>query len=290
MKKTAAFILTVVMLGMAALLGACGKTGANTDISGTVPSPSATDNGEAQPAEPTAGEPGPEDIAPAEASPAETAGESQAPAEPFDFKEQTYAKDNISIKYPQIVGLSDTALQDTLNGIISDAALQGLEEMESGTEYEAAYTVSLNTPDVISIYFDSYYYVPGAAHPGLLLGGVIIDVPLKKAVLLNDLVTLDSAFAELLRKGEYSSMNYEMTDEIRSSIEDYLAETDDEFLLNELMNSGTSVWSSGTYLTPDALVVSVSVAHVLGDHIEISIGYDELAPFKTDNPVWDTVG
>jgi hypothetical protein len=56
------------------------------------------------------------------------------------------------------------------------------------------------------------------------------------------------------------------------------------------MNSGTSVWSSGAYLTPEALVVSVSVAHVMGGHIEISLGYDELAPFKTDNPIWDSVG
>jgi hypothetical protein len=278
------------MLGMSALFGACGKTGVNTDTSGTVPSPSlsASDTGEASPPETTAAQTGPADTD--SASPDETAAASQAPAAPFVFEEQTYKQDDIFIKYPQIVGLSDTALQEALNKIIADVALQGIDEMEAGTEYEADYTVSLNTPDVISIYFDSYYYFTGAAHPGLLLGGVIIDVPAKKAVLLNELVTLDSAFAELLRDGEYSSMSYEMTDEIRSSIEDYLSESDDEFLLNELMNSGTSVWSSGAYLTPEALVVSVSVAHVMGGHIEISLGYDELAPFKTDNPIWDSVG
>ncbi len=278
MKKLTVFIMTALLLALP-FLSACSQTGADMDVSDIPsPSPSVSDTAPPSPSEST----------PAEtASPSPTEGAAPAP-EPFNFEEQTYTQDTISIIYPRLTGLADEQLQDDLNGIIYDAAMQGLDEQESGTEYELTSTVSLNTPDVISIWFDGYYYAPGAAHPGLLLFGVNIDVASRRPVALGDLVTIDNGFVELLRNGEFSSSDFDMTDQIRSDALDYLS--DDESMIAQLRDANSSIWSTGYYLTPDALVVSVAVAHVMGDHMEISIPYGDLSPFKTDHPVWDVLG
>jgi hypothetical protein len=42
-------------------------------------------------------------------------------------------------------------------------------------------------------------------------------------------------------------------------------------------------------LTPDALVISVSVPHVMGDHIEIALTFKELRGHQTDNPLWKDI-
>ncbi len=276
MKKLTVIIMTALLLTLS-MLTACSQTGADTDVSG-IPSPSVSDTAPPSPSEST----------PAETvSPSPSEGTAPAP-EPFNFEEQTYTQDTVSIIYPQITGLGDEQLQNDLNGIIYDAAMQGLDEQESGTEYELTSTVSLNTPDVISVWFDGYYYAPGAAHPGLLLFGVNIDVASRQPVALGDLVTIDSGFVELLRNGEFSSSDFDMTDQIRSDALDYLS--DDESMIAQLRDANSSIWSTGYYITPDALVVSVAVAHVMGDHMEISIPYGDLASVKTDHPVWDVLG
>ena len=289
MKRVSFLLLIVLVLSLTVLVSACSSTDADTD---SVPETAATPSVSQEADETTAPEAEPAETAAAETDPAETAEESQAPqsplAEPFVFEEQTYTNENITIRFPQIVGLTDSTVQDALNKLLSDTAFMNLSELESGTEYELGYTVSMNTPDVISVWFDGYYNVPGAAHPGLLLFAVTIDVASEQAVALSYLVTIDSDFIALLRSGEYISSNYDMTDEIRAAIEENL--NDDEILINELSQSGTSIWSSAYYLTESGLVLSVSVPHVLGDHVEISIAYDELAPFKTDNALWNAVG
>jgi hypothetical protein len=79
-----------------------------------------------------------------------------------------------------------------------------------------------------------------------------------------------------------------MTDDIRAAVLEDMS--DDDLFIAELSDADSSIWSAASYLTPDGLVVSIAVKHVLGDHMEISLSYDDLAPFKTDNPVWAAVG
>jgi hypothetical protein len=173
----------LITLFSAAVLGSCAGLNA---VYGTTSQTSAPPSASVSPSvsEPDAVSPSPE--------PSPTS---------FTFEAQTYSSDGITLRYPQIVDISDGDLQLALNEIIYDKAFMDLDELESGTEYELDYTVSLNTPDVISVWFDGYYYAPGAAHPALLLFAVTIDVKSVQAVTLGDLVTIDSGFAELLRGG-----------------------------------------------------------------------------------------
>jgi hypothetical protein len=59
--------------------------------------------------------------------------------------------------------------------------------------------------------------------------------------------------------------------------------------ITELKNADSPTSNTATYLTKDALVISVSVPHALGDHIEITLPYKDLQKYKTRSTLWDVL-
>ncbi|SHI20953.1 hypothetical protein SAMN02745823_03427 [Sporobacter termitidis DSM 10068] len=201
-----------------------------------------------------------------------------------------YTEGAITIKYPQVVGLTNAVLQEAINKRISDAALRDLPILRDDTtlaEYDITGKIAYNSPDLISVYFEGYSNYRQAAHPNTFLYTVTIDVKNQKTVSLPELVKISGDFVNALIAGTYSSMNYDMTSDISSSIREYLRGMGTDYWLSELKNADTAGYAAASYLTKDALAVSVSVPHALGDHIEILLPYRELAAFKTDSPIWD---
>lgn len=210
----------------------------------------------------------------------------------FEFEEKTYSDGVISIKFPQIKNYSDGVLQEKLNKLISDSAKRDLDTLRGDTtldDYQINGTVTYNSTDLISIYFEGYSSYEGAAHPSQFLYTVTIDVNKQKAVRLKDLVKIDESFVKLLESGDIRSMGYDMTDEYRSSIQDYISGFGAEYWVQELLNADSSGYITVSYLTKDALAVSVSVPHVMGDHVEVLIPFKDLKDYKTDHPIWDVI-
>lgn len=211
---------------------------------------------------------------------------SAAPAEGFTFEEKTYAEDTVSIKYPQITGMSDADTQEKLNQIISDTALRDVKDLLSGTAYELSYKVTLNTPVVISIYFDGYVNVPETIHPNLFLRGLTIDVAKQEIITLGSLLYAVDGVVDVMLSGTYSAMGYDMTREYEASIKENLTSLGEDFWINELKNADAEGSSTVSFLTEDALVISVSVPHVMGDHIEIYHPFQNLVGYQTDYYIW----
>lgn len=210
----------------------------------------------------------------------------------FEFGEKTYSDGVISIKIPQIKNYSDGVLQDKLNKMISDSAKRDVDSLKGDTtldDYQVNGTVTYNSLNLISIYFEGYSSYEGAAHPSQFLYALTIDVKKLETVRLTDLVKINENFVKLLESGDIHSMGYDMTDEYRSNIQDYLKEFGAEYWVPELENADSTGYITVSYLTKDALAVSVSVSHVMGDHVEILIPFKDLKDFKTNNPIWDAV-
>lgn len=210
----------------------------------------------------------------------------------FGFEEKTYSDGVITIKYPQVINLSDATLQVKLNKMISDAAKRDLDTLNGDKtllDYQINSTVTYNSPDLISIYFEGYSNYQSTVHPSQFLYTVTIDVKNLKTVRLKDLVKIDDNFVKLLMSGNIQSMGYDMTDEYQSSIQDYIKGFDAEYWIPVLSNADSSGNESVSYLTKDALAVSISVAHVMGDHVEVMIPYKDLKGFKTTNPIWEII-
>lgn len=285
MKRTGKMLALVFVLSLMILLSAC---------DGTAPTPSSSAEPTPTPSVSTSVEPSPTSSMQSP-TPEPSAAETVVPTDtaPLTLEEHTYTDGGIVIKYPQVSGLTDSQMQDNLNKIIEDAALVGLQDIvnEDGMVYQVRYQMTNNSSALLSMYFDGYLIVPGAAHPSLLLNTVTIDVQKQATVTLSDIIAIDSSFAEALMEGDFSSMgfDFDMTEDVRSDINEYLLAVGQDSLIEELNNADTSVWSAAYFLTQDALVVSIPAVHALGDHIEISLTYAELAPFKTDNAIWNAI-
>lgn len=288
MKRTRALITVILILSIAGIFNACSLVGPNTAATGKPSAASAApSDADIAPATDSV-----QTLAPASAS-ASAAAPSQspstAPSSGLKFEEKMYSEGSVKIKYPQITGMSDSAAQEKLNKIIADTALRDLKELENGSEYELNYKVTFNTPSVLSMYFDGYGYTPGAAHPYQFLRTLTLDVGKQETIPLTALVSINKGFIDILLNGKYSAMGYDMTDEYRSSIRDYLTQTDAESWINDLRNADTETSWTFSYLTEDALAISVSAPHVMGDHIEILLNYKDLAGYQTDNLIWKAI-
>ncbi len=294
MKKTPILIIVILIISTAGLFSACRLVGSYTSTTKTPAGSSAdsfvtptvsyivpvTDG--IQSSQPIGSS------ASANASAPVTAA-SAASASGFIFEEKTYSEGTITIKYPQITGMSDGAAQEKLNKIISDTALRDLGFLESGTEYDLNYKVTFDRPTVVSMYFDGYGYTPGAAHPYQFLRSVTLDTEKQETVPLPALVSISEGFVDVLLSGKYSSMGYDMTDEYRSSIKDYLTEMGPESWVSALRKADSESAEVCSYLDEGALVISVSAPHVMGDHVEISLAFNDLRGYQTDNLIWKEI-
>jgi hypothetical protein len=313
MKKATMLAVIVLALSAALLLSACGTSKQTAEPSEKVtdaavpataetakpsasqpaapPSPSASPSTSPSPS--TSSSPSPSPSPSPEQSPAPSPSTSLS-AQGFEFDTATYSKGGISIKYPQIKNSTDAALQDKLNKFIADAALRDLPDIKDDptlTDYQIATTVTLNTPEVLSMYFEGYANYTPSAHPYQFLYTLTVDVEKLEPVALPQLVSIrGDDIVSVLLGGTYSTMSgYDITDEIKSSITDYLNSFDNDFWMKEFENADTAGASTVSYLTPDSLVVSVSVPHVMGDHIEISLKFKQLWGHQTDNLLWKDI-
>lgn len=212
------------------------------------------------------------------------------------YETTVFSDTGITINYPQLTNLPNVSAQTIINGLIKDSALRDqsfLDEEKGHITYELNYEVTYLSSRFISIIFDGYSYFEGAAHPGSFLYSATIDLQEQTYLKLSDLVTINDGFVELFKTGEYSSMFVDMTDELKDSM---------DLVLNQYDNEGWIMYLSDTdifglentgglysYLTEDALVISVDVPYAMGGHAEISISYDDLGDYQTDSPFWDEI-
>lgn len=214
----------------------------------------------------------------------------------YKFETETYTNGNIAINYPRLVNLSDSGVQNRINTIIKENALRDHDYLtgEAGNiTYELTYEVTYKSSGLISIRFNGYSYVDGAAHPNNFLFTANIDVKKQKAVKLKDLIKIDAGFVDIFKSGIFSSPYADMTPEYKAALDENLNEYDTAGWIANLSNADTEGSGNNlavySYLTGDFLVVSVFIPHYMGDFIEIAIAYKDLAEYKTDHALWDDI-
>jgi hypothetical protein len=302
MKRFGAFVVLIAVLVLSLLLGACQASpqAAPPSESATAAAAPTADTSQASQApdmspSPSVVSPSPATTTDASPSPAATTAApdpSQTPDAAFLFEETAYEDGGISINYPQITGYSDTTVRDALNQLIADSALREVPTIKGDASldvYEMVYTVSLNTPEVISVYFDGYASYKQAAHPYQFFYSVTIDVKKLQTVTLAQLVTMSPDFLALLPDGAFRSVGIDVTDEYTSIIKDWLRGEDADFMLQQFRDADTPGHDTSSYLTKDSLGISIVIGHAMGDHIEILLKFSDLHGFQTDNLLWKDI-
>ncbi|PKM94856.1 MAG: hypothetical protein CVU84_07990 [Firmicutes bacterium HGW-Firmicutes-1] len=188
-------------------------------------------------------------------------------AEEYEITKATFSEGDIRIHYPHVEGLSNKDKQEKINELIKKDVLNILDEYsgESPLNLQLDYQITLQMPDFISIKYLGIASSEGAAYPNNLIHTTNVNITKEKIQTLSDVYSIDDNFIEHLKSGTYMpyTTDFSLEDVI---VQDELNKYSNEELISQLSNKNAKY-----YYTEVALVISLNVAHVLGDHIEIEI-------------------
>lgn len=220
----------------------------------------------------------------------------------YNVIENTYKIANITIKYPQISNLGDDNKQEKINKLIKDSVIDGYDLTETiktgvipsynepieNLSLDVSYTIELQDSNILSIKYLGESYMKNSAHPNNELCTTNVDINNVKILRLSDMVTINQALVDALRKGNYVpwSKDFALT---QSDINTLIGAYNDRDLQTALEQSDKpngleNPFYTHSYLTKDGIVISISVNHAAGDHAEFKMSYNSIKNnIKTNN-------
>ncbi|MGP1908052.1 hypothetical protein ACTSEZ_07755 [Metabacillus sp. JX24] len=202
--------------------------------------------------------------------------------ENYQLTEFFYHHNQIAISYPQLSGIEDSSKQEKLNKNIKTDALTVLHyypdgAMTDGLTLDIKHTIKRMDRELLSIQYDGLANVSGTAHPSHHFYTSTYLLTDGSRVKLKQLVTLNEAFAETLKKKSKA---------LSPALQGYLEELSNQDLLSKLQtadqlesigeNDQSDVFS---YWTEDSLGISIGVSHSQGDHAEYEVKTKDIVPF-----------
>ncbi|MDD4170307.1 MAG: DUF4163 domain-containing protein [Desulfotomaculaceae bacterium] len=198
----------------------------------------------------------------------------------YEIKKEIFIQDEVRMEYPVIINLKDDAKEKEINELIKNEALETymktIKELEPGQEYtaEGSYEIKLKSNKFLSIAYSSYNNLNPSIHPYYLFYTTNIDMETGKKLELTDFVPeIDRAFIKALKQAEYvGKIDKGHAQDIKNNAFDIYAR--DEDLIDALSQGAAN--SIFFYVTDKTLGISMSVAHVAGDHAEFEIPLSKL--------------
>jgi len=208
------------------------------------------------------------------------------PTESYVVIDKNYTEHGISITYPQVTGLPDDDLEHKINSLLENDALEGALRFypdKTDLTMEVDYAIVWQGSRILSIKFEGYAYVEGAAHPNNLFYTSNIDVPNGKKIYLDEVAKIDENLLAKLRPNYVGSISEEQLPEVLDIILDRNALS----LLEQADYAKTTTDSAYSYFTKDALGISLPAPYVLGSHVEFELPYREISDnLKPEVHIW----
>ena len=142
------------------------------------------------------------------------------------------------------------------------------------------FEVKYKGTDLLSIQYLGLSAMKGAAYATNEFNTTNIDIEKEQLLILSDVVTVNDIFIEKFIEGKYITYGSDLNLESEGALNDALSYFDNNGLIESLKKQ-----TAKYYFTNDSLVVSIGVAHVMGDHLEMEIKYDDLNDLLLKTPV-----
>jgi hypothetical protein len=192
----------------------------------------------------------------------------------YELVSENYKVDNISINYPKITNLTNAELENKINELIKNEALKIVKYASgdgSNNTMDMNYEIKYKGDDSISIVYKGYVHILDAPYPVELFFTTNLDIINAKKINLSDMVSVNDKFVTLLKSKDAVLLNEEQ----KIEVEDILSNPS----ILTLLNNADSLDTIGevnqsvvySYFTEDAIGLSFSVRHVVGDHAELEI-------------------
>jgi hypothetical protein len=189
--------------------------------------------------------------------------------QPYQITTQTYRKRNTKITFPQLRNYRDRAKQAILNLLIKNDALRVRRyytHTKQGYNLDISYQIKFQSAKLLSVQYSGVGYAPGAAYPNNWFYTTNLDLKTGRRLRLRDLVKIDAKLVAQI-KNRSKALNPEH--------QKILTDLSTAELLQKLRAADPPNWNGGeatfSYLTEDALGISLSVIHTLGDHAEFEM-------------------
>ncbi|MCG7383137.1 hypothetical protein [Paenibacillus sp. ACRRY] len=198
--------------------------------------------------------------------------------EGFTIKNSNYSKNNINIVYPQIVDITNA---EKINALIQNEATRIVNSYSLEKDnLDINYRIMYKNYELISIQYFGSVFTEGAPYPSNVFYTSNIDLKKGSRVKLSDLIEVNDAFVEKFKEGSYKSYDKDLNLLDNGVLTEILSGYSSKDLISYFKQSDTvgEVNDSETYsyITQDAIGVSISVPHALGDHLEMEISFSNL--------------
>lgn len=204
-----------------------------------------------------------------------------------------YTNKEKTITFPQIVELGDDNLQNKINKILKEEALSvlGLYEEGNDVSLDITYKISLQSKSILSVQYSGDANEKDAPYPLRLFYTVSINVNKGSKVTLKQLVRIDNNFVNSIKN--FKVKNPE-TNQASVSAFDYILNTyTEKNLIRYLEGADSSYQNSAftfSYITKDAIGISIEVPHAVGDHLEIELKFQDIKEnIKKENKLWNNL-
>ncbi|AIQ14927.1 polysaccharide deacetylase family protein [Paenibacillus durus] len=125
-------------------------------------------------------------------------GESQTTKTiPYSIVNESYTDKDITIRYPQVIGIDDSKRQEKINELLKFEALVPLDGYLSSTaDYDLSmdidYEITWKSQNLLSVQYKGSSYSDEAAYPLDLFYTINIDINHGKKIRLKDAIKLDT--------------------------------------------------------------------------------------------------
>jgi|GEM_PF-1402845 len=184
-----------------------------------------------------------------------------------------YGKNGVDLKaeYPQLTG--SKSRYAGVNSHLEKEALSTIHLVQAngataGTSSETVGRIEYSSPDFVSAVFENSYKTKENTHTFRALRTVNYDLKSDKAVTEKDLIENNTA----LYKAADAAVKKQLSKELQV------------YFTPQVLKDSLS--QAELYFKKDGIVVSFTVVYTLGDHVEISIPYNETQDFRTDSSIW----
>ncbi len=209
----------------------------------------------------------------------------------YVIENESYKKEGVSIKYPQINKLGDDVKQSEINEMIKSEAftVTDLYEDTDVSTIEIDFKITWKSKNLISIQYYASGFSKGAAYPVDLLYTINIDISKGSKLRLKDYINIDNNFVDKFRK--YKVKDPDINQASEGAFEYILDTYSVDDLLKYFDGADSSYNNSAftfSYFTKDSLGISIEVPNAVGDHTEIELKYKDIKEnIKEDNMVWE---
>lgn len=202
----------------------------------------------------------------------------------YEIVSKTYNKNNVKINYPQIKNLHDREKLNSINKNLAEEALSILDRYTkddsnlNNVTLEVNYEVKLKNDKYLSIAYEGYSNVEGAAYPTSVFYTTNIDMEKGSRIRLSDYANINDIVIKLKDPHNINVLSKEK--DLVELQRNVLVNMDNAELLTILedadfykANGKMEMPEIGaySYMDEDDIVISLPVNHAIGDHAEFAV-------------------